>query len=484
MANLRALGRKPALLSCFFAVSLSATLLLPVAAGAGTGSHPTAEARPVVDAQVGPAHLRAAVRRAPERRPGAATQRAARRPAQPGPTQPGLPSGLDLLLGRRAGSGQSVPRASISCVAPGGLWSSGATWSGGVAPTAADTVSIGSGCTVTIDTAAVALDLTVFSGGVLQFEDTTARTLTAGGNVTIAGGGILQSASTGTQTAHVLSVGGHLFNAGTLDFSTNADTAGAGIVFTGAANATFGNSGTLDLRSTNGVILNKGTSSASTLDFQPGGTITVQGANTAGFLTIGNGTFKITGSDTFSNPLFSVPAYTIPVTGGLWLNDANATIVGQNGSPTNNGSLRLSAGTLNVGTIGTNVMGAGVGAVVHRRGRHVEPQRAPDEREHLRHVDPVGRHGQRLQLGRLHDLAVVRLHRRHGRLHEDLGRHDQPRSEQHERDAPTTTRPGRWSSRGGTLNVGTAATATNFIFRVQGQTPQRGRSTTRRTTRR
>ena len=69
------------------------------------------------------------------------------------------------------------------------------------------------------------------------------------------------------------------------------------------------------------------------LDFLPGGTITVQGANTAGFLTIRNGTFRISGSDTLSNPVFSVAAYTIPVTGGFWLNNANATVVGQSGSP-------------------------------------------------------------------------------------------------------------------------------------------------------
>ena len=283
--------------------------------------------------------------------------------AQPAPNAPAmLPSGLDRLRGRVFGASPYAPLAAISCVAPGGLWSSGATWSGGVVPTAADNVSIGSGCTVTIDTAAAALDLTVLSGGVLQYEDTTARTLTAAGNVTVAGGGIFQSATAGTQTAHVLSVGGHLLNAGTIDFSTNADTAGAGITFTGAANATFANIGTLDLRSTNGVILNKGTSGASTLDFLPGGTITVQGANTAGFLTIGNGTFRISGSGAFSNPLFSVAAYTIPVTGGLWLNNANATVVGQNGTPTNNGPLRVTAGTLNVGTLGTHVMGAGVGA--------------------------------------------------------------------------------------------------------------------------
>ena len=37
-------------------------------------------------------------------------------------------------------------------------------------------------------------------------------------------------------------------NAGTIDLSTNADTAGASITFTGAANASLNNSGTLDLR--------------------------------------------------------------------------------------------------------------------------------------------------------------------------------------------------------------------------------------------
>ena len=246
-----------------------------------------------------------------------------------------LPSGLDRLRGRVFGTSAYTPLAEISCVAPGGLWSSGATWSGGVVPTAADNVTIGGGCTVTIDTAATTLDLT---------GDQRRRPPVRGHDRTVAhgrpatspsrAGGIFQSASFGTQTAHVLSVGGHLSNAGTIDFSTNADTAGAGITFTGAANATFGEQRharpEVDQRR------HPQQGHEQRLDPRlhcPDGTITVQGANTAGFLTITNGTFKISGSDAFSNPLFCVAAYTIPVTGGLWLNNANATVAGQNGSP-------------------------------------------------------------------------------------------------------------------------------------------------------
>ena len=169
MTNLRARSRKPALLSCFFAVSVSAALLLPVAAGAGTGSHPTAQAKAVVDSQIGPVHPQAVSKTALERRAGAAKARPAGRPSQPGPTRAALPSGLDLLLGRRAGSGSAIPHASISCLAPGGNWSSTGTWSGGVVPTAADDVVIGIGCTVVIDTAAAALNVTVSNGGTLLY---------------------------------------------------------------------------------------------------------------------------------------------------------------------------------------------------------------------------------------------------------------------------------------------------------------------------
>ena len=217
MGTLRALGRLPVQVSAFVAVCLAVTLLLPVAAGASAGSNPSNAAAPVAvraqaTAYIGGASHRARARGQSTPRPRPAKQRASQ-PHRPA-AQATLPSGLDRLLGRLAGSSSAVPRDTITCAAPGGNWSSTTTWTGGVVPTAADDVTIGSGCAVTIDTTAAALDVTVSSGGTLQYEDTTARTLTVGANVTVDTGGTLQSAATGAQTGHDLSVGANLVEPG------------------------------------------------------------------------------------------------------------------------------------------------------------------------------------------------------------------------------------------------------------------------------
>jgi hypothetical protein len=166
----------------------------------------------------------------------------------------------------------------------------------------------------------------------------------------------------------VLSVGRDLTNNGTIDFSTNANTAGAGITFTGTTDTTFtlGATSTTDFKQTAGVTVNKGSSNTPVLSFLPGGTISVLGANAVGFLTITNGTFKLDGTGTFSNPLFNAAAYSVPATGAIWLNNPNATVVGLNGSPTVTGRFRMSAGTFNIGTATGNSMQLGTGSTNHR----------------------------------------------------------------------------------------------------------------------
>ena len=245
-----------------------------------------------------------------------------------------------------AGSQITAAPANITCNGAGGNWSAAGSWTGGV-PTNSDNVTIGSGCTITVDvTTAVALNVTVQSGGTLQYITTPASTLTVGTNVTVNSGGTI-TAGAGVLTTHVLSVGGNLTNNGTLDLFT---TAGVGLTFTGAANNAFSGSGaTTDIRT---MTLNKGTSNANILEITSSN-FTVQGVNTdvAGFLTLTNGTLKISGTFTMTNRVFLTAIYVIPATGGIWLNNPNFTVAGTNTSTTsgNNGLFRLTQGVYTIG---------------------------------------------------------------------------------------------------------------------------------------
>src|SRR5205823_6170724 len=117
---------------------------------------------------------------------------------------------------------------------------------------------------------------------------------------------------------------------------------------------------TTDVRS---VTVNKGTDYGSIVDVLLSNfTVEDSTGDVAGFLTITNGTVKFSGTTTLSNRLFAVAAWTIPASGGLWLDDPNLNVVAQAGSATMNGLLRLSQGTLNVGTGSGNSVGAGSGA--------------------------------------------------------------------------------------------------------------------------
>ncbi len=258
---------------------------------------------------------------------------------------------------------QATPPPGTITAAGSGNWSSttvNAPWPGGVVPTSADNVTIPAGRTVTIDTGATAFSLTV--AGTLLYEPVTPRALTVTSNVTISAGGTFASAASGAVVAHQLTLGGTLLNNGTLDFSTNSNTAGAAITFTGPDNSQFSGSGaTTDVRA---VTVDKGSGQGSVLELLTS-TFTVQGSNgdAAGFLTLANGMLEISSTVTLANRLFAAPAWVVPATSGLWLNDPNLTVVAQAASATMNGTLRLAQGTLNVGTGSGNSLGSGPGAV-------------------------------------------------------------------------------------------------------------------------
>ncbi len=286
---------------------------------------------------------------------------------------------------------QATNAANTITVAANGNWSAPATWTGGVVPTAADNVLIAVH-TVNIDVDAAALNITVGnggSGGALKFDPSTAHTLTVGQSVTVAIDGTFSTELNlpSTVTTHVLSIGRDLIVNGQLDFCTNngfaGTNAGAKIVFTGATNNTFSAAGVFntDIRE---IEINKGNSPSSILELNAPNNFTVKGVTSdpSGFVTLTNGTLKISGNFSMTSPVFKTASYTIPSTAGIWLNDPSFVVTGTatGTTTTNDGLFRVSNGIYNIGVGAGDEMGgnnSGVfiieGGTVNAAGR-IDPQ--------------------------------------------------------------------------------------------------------------
>lgn len=110
-----------------------------------------------------------------------------------------------------------------TCTSAGsGNWSAPGTWSGcgsGI-PQDGDEVIIASGHTVTVDTNTNSINsLTV--NGTLGF-DTTARTVTVTGNVSVGSGGVMNTGTSGAELTHTFNLGGNLTNNGTITFDSSS----------------------------------------------------------------------------------------------------------------------------------------------------------------------------------------------------------------------------------------------------------------------
>jgi len=275
-----------------------------------------------------------------------------------------------LITNSQATNASSV----ITSAGTGGLWNDPGTWDGGVVPTAGDNVIIADGTTVTIDvTTATCWDLTIGQGasGILDYLAGTASTLTVNNGVTVSANGTFNS-GTGALLTHALLIGGNINTGGGTGSLINEGVfdmygpAGVTVTFFGIPDASISGTGpTLDFYR---IILNKGTVTATptvtppVLEIQRA--FTVQGANTAGLIfTHTAGVLKIGGSFTLSTPLYTTASYSIPALGGIWLDNANFTAAGQNGSPTARGLFRVTAGTYNIGTASGNSLGSGTNSV-------------------------------------------------------------------------------------------------------------------------
>jgi hypothetical protein len=244
--------------------------------------------------------------------------------------------------------------ATITSTNSGGSrnWTDPDTWVNGSVPTSNDAVIITSGTSVTIDADLTLQSLTI--SGALTFETTAARIVTISGDVLINSGGSFQTGNA-ANIIDSLSISGDLTNNGILDFSTTTTT-GAGIVFTGANNNTFGGNGTKTdiLRLT----INKGTNRIPVLTLNPT-TFTIKGlaVTSQPFLNLLNGTIHISGTFSLSSPVINRPTSNYVLcdsTAGFWLDNLNFTVKAATVGVKSNGLLKIEQGIFNIGTGATD----------------------------------------------------------------------------------------------------------------------------------
>ncbi|MGE5313940.1 MAG: fibronectin type III domain-containing protein, partial [Acidobacteriota bacterium] len=238
-----------------------------------------------------------------------------------------------------------VPATFISIKS--GSWNDPLTWNNPAngLPDITSAVTISDGHTVTIDGPALASTITVGRGtsGILYIgnSDNTARTLSVTGNITVNNGARFGVNPVSVQTGHSITTTGNFINSGTIDLAPTSSSRCI-VNFTKSGTQTISGYGP----TTNfGVMnLNMGSSSANILD--------VFATNFAdavpNFLTITNGTFKLSAASTVTP--FTGDAG-VPVTGGLWLNHPGAVVTTTGGSLTVTGFLRVTNGTLTVGNL-------------------------------------------------------------------------------------------------------------------------------------
>jgi hypothetical protein len=184
------------------------------------------------------------------------------------------------------------------------------------------------------------------AGATLQFQSGTGRTISVTGDVTNAGA--LQVAAGGSAD-HSLSIGGSLTNNGTFDLANATGLHRADVTFTGAANTSI--SGTGGLTEFYRLIVNKGTDSSSELEvIADNFTLSAPTDEIEKALEIQNGTFKLSSAHTLTLSTGG-GNFSIPSTGGLWINDAGATaeITSASSDLSLAGLLRLTDGAINIG---------------------------------------------------------------------------------------------------------------------------------------
>ncbi len=222
-----------------------------------------------------------------------------------------------------------------------GNWSTNATWDCNCAPGSGDSVVVANATTVTLDINGSAKSLTVgkgTSGNLTIGNNGTARTLAIGANLTVNAGATMTIGA--TAATHTMTIGGNVVNNGTLNLAPAANRV-CDVTFNKSGNQTI--SGTGGTTNFDKITLNMGTSVSNVLEV----TSTHFSVTPTNFLTLTNGMFKLSTAATIT-PFTG--AVTIPLSAGLWVNNAGATVSMTGGTITLYGTFHATAGKVNIGT--------------------------------------------------------------------------------------------------------------------------------------
>ncbi len=178
--------------------------------------------------------------------------------------------------------------------------------------------------------------------GIFRYNDVSSTTLTVGGDISVLSGNTFDVNSSGTLT-HYLNVSGDILNNSTFDLRLGNNLAYT--TFQGSGNSLLHGTGStfefheIEVSKDNAEDeVHVNSSTFTTIDQ---------------FLTLTKGIFHLGGNFNITNKFFKYyTAPQIPAHTGLWIDNANAAVEGQNGNLEMRGLLRLSDGTVNIGDLG------------------------------------------------------------------------------------------------------------------------------------
>jgi hypothetical protein len=201
---------------------------------------------------------------------------------------------------------------------------------------------------VTLPALTITNNLSVSQGTAAIGMDAIPGAITVNGDISIGSGATLTVAVSSDAT-HLLTAGGNILNNGTLNLRPDANSL-CNVLFNKNGSQLVAGAG-ISTRF-NHITLNQGNANSNYLD--------VTAANFSapdGFLTLNNGSFNLNSMGTtivpFSNDI-TTGSYLIPATAGLWVNAGTIGSVNMNWTVA--GLVKVTGGTMNMGSVADNVI--------------------------------------------------------------------------------------------------------------------------------